>query len=134
MAPNRQPSLQFGIFSFSLLKNRNIGVGIFPEREEILIGRAGAAGVACFCSRSRQAEMRQRAGPTVPYNPAMIEQLLEFSGRGGSLLRLQIRFTAQINLIHAGVIETPDNLSKLVRRSGLKQFDRLRSISAAELD
>jgi hypothetical protein len=31
-------SLQLGVFRLCLLKNRDIGVGVLPERQEILVG------------------------------------------------------------------------------------------------
>src|ERR1700733_1010128 len=131
---NRPPSLELGVFGLRGDEDGNVRIGILPEREEILIGRSSAADVACFRARSCETEMRQRARPAIPYNPAMIEELLEFRSGRGSLFRLQVRFAAQVNLIHARIVETSYSLSKLVRRGRLKQFDRLRSIPAAELD
>jgi hypothetical protein len=39
-------SVQLGVFGFGLLQDRNVGLGVFPECEEILIGRLGFCGVA----------------------------------------------------------------------------------------
>ena len=39
-------SLQLGVLRLGLLEDRDVGVGVFPQREEILIGRLGLGGVA----------------------------------------------------------------------------------------
>jgi len=38
--------LQLRVLRFRSDENRNVGVGIFPKREEILIGRLDSGGVA----------------------------------------------------------------------------------------
>jgi hypothetical protein len=37
------------VFGLGLLEDGNVGIGVFPEREEILIGGAGFRGVALQC-------------------------------------------------------------------------------------
>jgi hypothetical protein len=39
--------LQLGVFGFGLLQDGDVGVGIFPEAEEVLVGRecADAVGI-----------------------------------------------------------------------------------------
>jgi hypothetical protein len=39
----RCESLHPGVFHLGLLENRDVGVGVFPEREKILIGSLGLA-------------------------------------------------------------------------------------------
>ena len=56
-----EPSLQFRVLGFGLLQDGDVGVGVFPEREEILIGRLGFGGVALHCIGSAYLEMRQCA-------------------------------------------------------------------------
>jgi hypothetical protein len=52
-------SSQLRIFCFGLLQDGNIGVGVFPEREEILIGRLCLSGVALHGIGAGKAKMRQ---------------------------------------------------------------------------
>jgi hypothetical protein len=40
------PLLELRVFGFGRNENRNVGVGVFPKRKEILIGRIGFGGVA----------------------------------------------------------------------------------------
>jgi hypothetical protein len=38
--------LQFRVLRLGLLQDADVGIGVFPEREEILVGRTGLRGVA----------------------------------------------------------------------------------------
>ncbi len=44
--------MQLRILRRGFLQDRNVGVGIFPEREEVLIGNAG---ISCFSLRCESA-------------------------------------------------------------------------------
>ena len=82
--------LQFRVFYFSLLQDRDVGVGVFPESEEVFVGSKGAdtSGVGIRASRSfqlqrirtRYAQMRQGSRPAVQDDAAVAENLLELSG------------------------------------------------------
>jgi hypothetical protein len=50
-----RPLLQFGIFGLGLLQDGNVGIGVFPKREEVLICRLGFGGVARQRVRTGQA-------------------------------------------------------------------------------
>ena len=65
-----------------LLEDGDAGVGVFPQREEILIRGAGFGGVALQHIGAGQAEMGERAGRTIPQEAAMVEDFLEFGGGG----------------------------------------------------
>ena len=70
-------SFQLRVLSFRSDENRNVGVGVFPEREEILIGCLGFRGVALHGVGAGEAEMRECSGRTIPQQPAMVENFLE---------------------------------------------------------
>jgi hypothetical protein len=53
-------SLQLGVFGLGLLQDGNVGVGIFPKREEILIRRLGFGSVALQHVAVGEAEMGYR--------------------------------------------------------------------------
>jgi hypothetical protein len=55
--PDR-PSLQFRVFRLGLLQDGEVGVGVFPEGEEILIGHLGFGGVSLQDISARKVEMR----------------------------------------------------------------------------
>ena len=50
--------LQLRILRFSLLQDGDIGIGIFPEGEEILVSGACAGGIARKRAGPPQSEMR----------------------------------------------------------------------------
>jgi hypothetical protein len=55
-----QSLLEFGVFGFGLEEDGDVGVGIFPECEEILIGGAGFSGVVGEDGGAGEAEVRER--------------------------------------------------------------------------
>src|ERR1700722_1973307 len=82
--------LQLGVFGFGFLEDRDVGVGVFPEREKIFVGgeRADAGGIGiralrglCLQSvRASHSQMRQRSRPAVPDDAAVVENLLKLNG------------------------------------------------------
>jgi len=48
------------VLRFRLFQNGNIGIGVFPEGEEILIGFSGFRRVARECGGARQAQVGKR--------------------------------------------------------------------------
>src|ERR1035437_6227085 len=87
--------LQLRVLGFGLLQDGNVGVGVFPEREEIFVGgeRPDAAGIGIRSLRSSRlqgvsashSQMRQRSRPAVPHNAAVVENFLELSGSSTAL-------------------------------------------------
>jgi hypothetical protein len=45
--PDFFPLLQLRVLCLGLLQDRNVRVGVFPQREEVLVGAAGLVLVAC---------------------------------------------------------------------------------------
>ncbi len=62
-----------------LLSGREYRVGVFPEREKILIGTLGFGGVALHGVGSTNLKTSNRADRSVPYNSAVVQDFLEFS-------------------------------------------------------
>ena len=87
---NKRALLQLRVLGFGLLQDGDVGVGVFPEGEEVLVGceRPDAGGVGIRALRSfslqgvgtRHAQMRQRSRPAVPDDAAVVEDLLELGG------------------------------------------------------
>ena len=84
------PLLQFCILRLGFLQRGDVRVGVFPECEEVFVrGESPNARRICVGARrvfrlqrirTRHAEARQRARPTVPHYAAMVENLLELGG------------------------------------------------------
>ena len=69
------PLLQSCTFGFGDDEDRNFRIGVFPEREKILICRSRFWGIALQYIRAGETEMCQRADWFVSHNPAMVEDL-----------------------------------------------------------
>jgi hypothetical protein len=89
--------LQLRVLSFSLLQDGDVGVGVFPEREEILVRRLGLGRVALHNIGSADLEMGEYSDGLVDYNSAMVEDFLELGGGFAALMRGQIGFASNKN-------------------------------------
>jgi hypothetical protein len=70
--------LQLRVLGFRSDENRNVRIGVFPKREEILIGRLALGGVASHDIGSADLEMRERSNGFVEHNTAMVEDFLSW--------------------------------------------------------
>ena len=82
---------QLCVFHFGLDEDGNVGVGIFPRGEEILISRASFGVIALQRIRPREIQLCQRQEYIQAVQPAVIQDFLELSGRLGAIAQLQIR-------------------------------------------
>lgn len=53
--------LKFCVLRFSLLKDGDVGIGVFPEREEVLIRGAGFGFVGLKSVSAGESQVSQRA-------------------------------------------------------------------------
>ena len=107
-------SLQLRVLGFGGFVDGDVGVGVFPEGEEILVGGertdVGSIGIRSLRGSRLQgigashAQMRQRSRPAVPHDAAVVENLLKLGGGRLALSRRQIRLAANIGWIEAGNI------------------------------
>jgi hypothetical protein len=63
--------------AFGLHQDGNVGVGVFPNREEILVSGTGLGGVAFQSGHAGEAETRECACRTTP-NPVVQLDLKDF--------------------------------------------------------
>src|ERR1700675_968585 len=92
--------LQLCVLCLRFLQHRDVGIGVFPEREETLVSgeRPDTGGIGVRALRGSRLQgvgtshpqMRQRSSPAIPDNAAMIENLLKFRGGSTSLSRCQV--------------------------------------------
>jgi hypothetical protein len=68
---------QHRVLGFSSLKDGDVRIGVFPQREEILIRLARGCVVAPHRLRSSELQMRQRSGDEVVHDARIIDDLLE---------------------------------------------------------
>ena len=78
--------------AFGLFQDRDVGVGVSPESEEVLIGRFGFGGVALHGIRTAQFQPRQRSLRIILYNARMINILLKLSACFPAIVHGQVDF------------------------------------------
>src|ERR1700750_646461 len=81
VSPNLQlaeepQSLELRILCLGLLQQWNVGVGVFPNGEEILIGRFCLGLISRQRVRPTQVEMRKSSNGRVYHNPPMVVDFL----------------------------------------------------------
>src|SRR5438132_2024587 len=118
-------SPQPGVFRSGVLKNRDVGVGVLPQAEEVLERLSGFRPVA----RERGAVRHPQIGERIELSPIgvdpgsapigalVIHDFLEFSRCLLALMQAQVSQAAQINHIE---------VRALVWRGGCQQFHALR--------
>src|ERR1700722_15954447 len=83
-APTLCPGfLQLGELCPGLFENRNIGVGIFPEREEVVISRPCLGPFSSLCQCPSQFQARPRPDRVGEQAARSIKNLLKFGGGFG---------------------------------------------------
>jgi hypothetical protein len=107
--------------------SRDVGVGVFPEGKEILVGSAGTLRIAGQLTGARQLQARQRAHRQSHAQAAMVEDLLKLGRCFFALPHLQIGLAPAVIRINEG------SPAKLVTGCRLQQFDRLAGIAATGL-
>jgi hypothetical protein len=114
-----QPALllEFRVFGFGLLEDGDVGVGVFPEAEEILVRGAGFLRVAGKRVGAGQAQARESADGFVENCARMVDDLLELSRGGAALPQLQISLTANVG----GIAREKD--AELIGRSRCQRLD-----------
>ena len=70
-------SLQFRILCFGFFQDRDVGVRVFPDREEVLVGPLRVAYVALKSVCACKTETRESSEREVQRNSAVINQVLE---------------------------------------------------------
>lgn len=73
--------LQLGVFGFGLLIDGNVGVGVLPAHQEILIGRCGLGSVFRLRVSTAQLQICQCTDRIADCDPPMVENLLERCNR-----------------------------------------------------
>ena len=106
--------MQLRVLGLGLFQDGDIGVGVFPEGEEVFVSgeRTHSGGISIRPLRSSglqgvgpsHSQMRQRSRPAVPNNATVVEDLLELDGSLLALPSREIRLTAIVGRIKAGEI------------------------------
>src|SRR5258708_36946423 len=122
--------LQLRVLRFGFFQDEDVGVGVFPEGEELFVGGerpdAGGIGVRSLRSSRMQgigtshAQMRQRSSPAVPDDAAVVDDPLKLGGGSAALSGGQVCLSAYICRIEAGKIGDERHFPQLYRVSSLQ--------------
>jgi hypothetical protein len=102
--PSQKVSLQLRVLRLGFLQDGYVGVGVFPESEEILVFSAALGGIALERVGACQAKVGQRTQREVHYDAAMVEKLLELSRCRLTLACQQVGLAAQIGWIQSSLL------------------------------
>ena len=72
--------MQLRVLRFGLLEDGDVRVGVFPKREEILIGGTSSCGITLQNRGASEAEMSKSADWLVEQDAAMVENFLKLRG------------------------------------------------------
>jgi hypothetical protein len=79
-----------------LLQDGDVGVGVFPECEEVMIGGPRFVRVALQGVGAAKLEMCQRSDYRVQDHPSMVDDLLEFGCRFLATVGCEVGFASQV--------------------------------------
>ena len=85
-----QRRLQLGVFSFGLLEDGDVEVGVLPQRQKIFVRGLRFGVIAGEHARATEPEMRECADRFVPHDSSVIDNLLEVRDRLRALLCRQM--------------------------------------------
>jgi len=88
--------LQLGVLRLGFFQDGDVGVGVFPEREEVLVGALCLRSVASHGVSTSKTEMGECSQWGVDNDFSVIEKLLEFGGGGGAVLLGEISQAANV--------------------------------------
>jgi hypothetical protein len=89
--------LQLGVFRPGLFQDGDGGIGVFPQREEILVGRLCLVLISRQDECSAQLQVRQSTCWITNNDAAMIGDFLEFRSGFGAPVRGQIGLATHID-------------------------------------
>src|ERR1035438_10004008 len=130
------PLWSSGGLSLSLLDDRNIVIGILPEREEIFVDGGRFRAISGSGQRSGQLETRHWSDRIVQHDTRMIKNLLKLSRCLAMSAHMGVSEATHVDWIESseegGVEVCGARNSKVVRSGGLRHFERFRWIALVE--
>src|SRR5580704_16901793 len=95
----RRVLLQFGVFGFGLEEDGEVGVGVFPEGEEVLVGGAGFGGVVGEDGGTGDAEVGEGVDDVAVSQSGGVEDSLELSLSLGGVFSLEVGQAANVHAV-----------------------------------
>ena len=105
MKEDFSPLLQLRVLRSGLLQDGNVGVGIFPEGEEILVRGVALCTVALKSIGTGEIEARERTKSKVENDARVINYLLKLFGGLFAVLFHEECLAAKVHRIHRSQLE-----------------------------
>src|SRR5216683_826783 len=121
--------MQLRVLRLGFLQDGDVGVGVFPEGEEVLVCALRFDGVVREGVGTGQSQMRQCADEIVLHHAGVVENLLELGGGSAALVRRQISLATQINGVERDI---PKDRPEFIGRSRDECFEGLVGSAALE--
>ena len=124
--------LQLRVLRFGFFEDGNVGVGVFPEGEEVLVAGARFRGVAQQGIGSSQLEMGQRAQGKINRHAPVVDHFLELDSSLLPLPSPQVRPSPDIDRVKSAELEGTRS-PMFIHRGGLQQFNCPVRVAAVQL-
>ena len=113
--------VQLRVLRFRFFQDGDVGVGVFPDGQEILISSFGLGGITFECVGAGEAEVGERASFARSCQSLVAEDLLKFDLCGRTIPGREQGLSTNIS----GVNATAENvIGELVGDAGLKDVER----------
>ena len=93
------PLLQLGVLGLRGDEDGDVGVGVFPECQEILVGGAGLHRVTLQGVGTPKLQMGQRSDGFAKHNPTMVEDFLKLQRGFTTSMSSEIRLSSNIGWV-----------------------------------
>ena len=128
--------LQFRVLGLGLLQDGDVGVGVLPQGQKILIRGASLGSVSLQYVRAPELQMSQRPNGFVEHNSAMVEDFLKLCCCFFALVGRKVALSSHIHRIQIRPVVKPrSRQTKFIWSSDLQSIQRLtRPPTAAALN
>src|ERR1700730_12641434 len=123
--------LELCVFRFGGEQNRDVRVGVFPEREEILVGLASFIRFAGQSVGPCKAQLRKRMYWLAHEKSWTIHDAFEFSYSIFSVAEAQISLSSEMGCLNCGYAVR--DRAPLIGASGFQQLDGARTVAHTDL-
>src|SRR6266849_7877105 len=133
-AAGSQPrSYQPRILLLGFLQDGDVGIGVFPESEKILVCGAGLTDVGLHRVSTSEAEVGECPQREVQHNTAMIEEFLELGSGCRAVVGHELGLAAQVHRVQSSLLRRWWR-TQLVGSSGFQKYQSLGWIATVEFD
>ena len=129
----RVPLLQLRILRLGFLQDGNVGVGLTPKLEEIVICATGFYRITAAGEGAGKAQPGQSRERRIQHHAGVVDELLEFYGGFGSITRRKIGIAADVSRVN-GCDGQRRRAGKVQRGGGVQIGNRFRRLPLVKVN